>query len=366
MADPGDSNTVPGTKGVPGVKVQDAVVESIRQEIHYHTGPGREWCLSCNREVLKGERAYRCPWCGNSPFHEQCRDEELECCPVCARGFRIEEEQRAACLPLLLTIQRKMPANGDLPSKVFLFARRTVQIGRAKAHQVPPTAAGTEPTSYKPRFNDIISRVITSPDGSRKIVDDDRSLMISRCHGAFRIYPSPEGEELRYVDCGNDGQGSSFGSWVASKQLSPGRWHAVEPGAELQIGCDPARRQNGLGLCARICRSPEDAKNIAAVRIHRSDTLAGDHSYVVVSREASIGAGGYVCIPIVPGDPRLFGMISYRSGGLFFVPVPGCGLVANSDLDETGSVPLKPGSAFQGEDVSILVRQVVDQDFYTP
>ena len=198
-----------------GVHVQDGVVKEVHQNIY--VGGRYEFCKACGCEIERKDEIFECLWCGKAPIHVRCKDREYECCKSCGELYRTEERQRASsgCL-MLKTVS-------PFGSRVFfLFAKRTLQLGRSRKSQLDVGAGWSRDSNYQPGTNDIIVRCI-----DRNSLEQlrEESLLMSRIHAALRILPSHSREMLAVYDLGAKGKGSSAGTWVGRIKLI--RWYGI-------------------------------------------------------------------------------------------------------------------------------------------
>ena len=340
------------------LEAKDSVVRiagDVRHEIHHHHGPETKFCPCCHREIHTHDKRFECPECRRT-IHEDCQDKKLSCCSSCAKLYQNEETQRERCGRLKLLFKRP-----DGTATVFLFAKRTIQWGRSRDDQIM-TKHSKADDIYSPSFNDIVLRVMEeTPKGV--VQNPIRSKMVSRMHGAISVRRNCETGEVAILDWGNEGEGSSSGTWLGPRNLQPAMWHTCPDRTTIYLGKDPAASLQGLGMTLEVFRTAEN--HVAAVAIERDDCLSR-HRYIVVVHEASIGLGPNANISfgnLLGVDTAVWGHIRFQDTALVYCPGPESPL---RSATSSGSAPviLKSGVVLEGRNFRVSVAEVSDRDFY--
>lgn len=356
MQDEQNKQARPETPGVH-IEARDGIVRIEKQEIHY--GPTREYCPCCNAEVLPRDATFRCAQCNRMPVHDTCRDKELDCCSACATHSRFEEQQRERCGRLALDVSAPCGT-----WTVFLFAKRTLQAGRAREEQLGMSRARGRNAAYEPRANDLIFRVVCNPENRGLAVNEARSRLVSRAHAALRIARRQGRERAELIDCGCDGSGSSNGTWVGSMQMPRGKWTPISDDESLELGRDIAAGMRGLGIRARVVRGRSNPSDIASVVLTRDDDLSFAHRYIIVAREADIGFGPEAPISLLEDQSALWGSIFVEQGRFCYRRHSGSPLCCDGCPEPGASIPLRDGLVFEAGAFKLAVRSVGDRDFY--
>ena len=343
--------------------VRDSLVKG---DVNIHLGGAgpREYCeCGCGADIYR-DKTFMCPDCHRKPVLESCRDKELGNCRICAEAWRSDERERGYCPRIALTVSLQDGATP--PFTVFLLPRRTVQLGRACSDQLPQrTARDTVGGEFAPHQNDIICRVLTGPDGEppREHV---RSRMISRRHAAIRIVRERGRDIPMAIDCGRCGTGSEAGSFLGTARLPRGKWQAMSDDEALILGRHPGSDTQGLGIQVRALRNPGDRNIIDALVMERDDRLAKHQRWVMVAREAAIGLGGILPVPLIRDPEPVMAWGGIRVDGRRFIleRPPNTPLGATEFAGSNGTpVVLTCGMEFSANRFRVRVTEISDRDF---
>ncbi len=354
----GDESEIKRDAFGPALQVNDGLVRNVT--IIQNAGAQLEYCPCCNHEVTVREERFRCPHCGRQPIHLACCDAALGICKACARIYESEELQRQECGRLLLRTTSPFGSQD-----VFLFAKRTLQVGRARHDQLPSTRGNQPKGVYTPTLNDIVLRRMQRQHAEVQAMPDE-SRLISRVHGAFRVAMDAGQETLKVVDCGQDGAGSSGGTWLQEQPLPKAAWHALPDRTPVLLGRDLGRNLNGLTLYAQVQRNLANPMLVDAVTFLCTDALKDQHRYVMIVREASIGWGCDLTIPLVDDPAVLWGHIRVRGARYVYCPSEQSPLRPEVSSSMDGTVTLKPGVVLRAGDFAIEAVAVEDTSFYEP
>ncbi|MCX7020599.1 MAG: hypothetical protein NTY46_16740 [Candidatus Sumerlaeota bacterium] len=239
--------------------------------------------------------------------------------------------------------------------RVFLFGQRTVQMGRAQENSLKGLGNGMEDCPHRPRANDMILRVVEANKDGSTGEHVERSLLISRVHGALMAARDGPREHMKIIDVGFNRKGSNNGTWVGNSQIRPWEWRELSDTEQVMIGRDNTRGLSGLGLTLRVLRGDRAAGNrIEAVAITRDDALKDTNQYVIVVREATIGFGQNMSICLGPYSAKVWARIRIDEAGQWAMRAEKDGpLGGMAGSDDTGYRTGLDGLSMKGGELSL-------------
>ena len=223
--------------------------------------------------------------------HRQAVDDDGECgrcrraisrsgleqglCPDCLQRQKEDDISRMGAGELLLRIR-----TGDSLNFEFLFAPKTLLIGRAKKDQaifqLPVELGGGQ------KRNDLVLRRMEEVEGILRPLES-QSRLISRCHAAVSVRCIAGREEACVFDVGSDTRGSPNGTWLNSTRIAAGMMALLSNDDEIVLG--KQGEMCGMTLSVHIER---DNDEIESVELRRDDALSRLHRYVMVAGRSRI------------------------------------------------------------------------------
>jgi pSer/pThr/pTyr-binding forkhead associated (FHA) protein len=332
------------------INIQDGI---NRGDIHINAPVA---CHYSGDWLYPGQKAFKCILCGKEPFSISYRDESYWCCPYCLNTIKQQESLRSQCTSLKLVFHF-----GSEEKTVFLFGKRSIQFGRS--HRGNNVSFSPHFDEYTPQYNDIVLRVLEPTDDGMQ-VNRDRSVIISRYHGVFRIHREKRADCLQILDFGTESHGSANGTWINGTKIAPKKWIDIHDRSHIVIAKDRVHGIEGLRLMTRTIQNDRDPRLIDAVIIDRDDGLGGKHKYILVGEQASLGFGTDKAITFRDAPAFFNGKIVVVDASFVFYPESQC-LITSDQAADNGSIPLKPGVTMEDGNTRITCLPVNDKEFYT-